>query len=90
MDLVASLYKAGKTVLTERRPSNESVEQASQEKKKMGSSAPTPTQDVELDQVLFLNVPVLNIFLYLLRLVIGFLGARSGSIASFLAAWESP
>nr|XP_050043543.2 piggyBac transposable element-derived protein 3-like [Dermacentor andersoni] len=52
MDLAASLCKAGKTALKKRgRPSNESVEQASDEKKKRGPSAPTPTQDVRLDQV---------------------------------------
>ncbi|XP_077551293.1 uncharacterized protein LOC144164981 [Haemaphysalis longicornis] len=52
MELAASLCKAGKTVVKKRgRPSNESVEQASQEKKKRGPTAPTPTQDVRLDQV---------------------------------------
>ncbi|XP_065300179.1 uncharacterized protein [Dermacentor albipictus] len=52
MDLAASLCKAGKTALKKQgRPSNESVEQASDQKKKRGPSAPTPTQDVRLDQV---------------------------------------
>nr|XP_037282361.1 piggyBac transposable element-derived protein 3-like [Rhipicephalus microplus] len=50
MDLAASLCKAGKTVVKKRgRPSNESIEQASQEKKKSGATA--PTKDVRLDQV---------------------------------------
>nr|XP_037273534.1 piggyBac transposable element-derived protein 2-like [Rhipicephalus microplus] len=52
MDLAASLCKAGKTVVKKRgRPSNESIEQASQEKRKRGPTDPAPTKDVRLDQV---------------------------------------
>ncbi|KAL3182697.1 hypothetical protein MRX96_034607 [Rhipicephalus microplus] len=52
MDLAASLCKAGKTVVKKRgRPSNESIEQASQEKRKRGPTAPALTEDVRLDQV---------------------------------------
>ncbi|KAL3227604.1 hypothetical protein MRX96_024067 [Rhipicephalus microplus] len=55
MDLAASLCKAGKTVVKKRgRPSNESIEQASKEKRKRGPTAPASTKDVRLDQVLFL------------------------------------
>lgn len=55
MDLAASLCKAGKTVVKKRgRPSIGSIEQASQEKRKRGPTAPAPTEDVRLDQVLFL------------------------------------
>ncbi|XP_070385590.1 uncharacterized protein [Dermacentor albipictus] len=50
MDLAVSLCKAGKTALKKRgRPSNESIEQACDEKKEKRPS--TPTQDVRLDQV---------------------------------------
>ncbi|XP_037521099.1 uncharacterized protein LOC119397791 [Rhipicephalus sanguineus] len=52
MSLATSLCKAGKTQLKKRgRPSNGSVEQGIQMKKKRGPSGPTPTQDVRLDQV---------------------------------------
>ncbi|XP_075726345.1 uncharacterized protein LOC119165464 [Rhipicephalus microplus] len=52
MNVAASLGKAGKTVVKKRgRPSNESIEQASQEKRKRGPTAPAPTKDVRLDQV---------------------------------------
>lgn len=52
MDLATSLCKAGKKQLKKRgRPSNGSVEQAIEIKKKRGPSAPTPTQDVRLDEV---------------------------------------
>lgn len=52
MDLATSLCKAGKKQLKKRgRPSNGSVEQGIEMKKKRGPSAPTPTQDVRLDEV---------------------------------------
>ncbi|XP_070378879.1 uncharacterized protein [Dermacentor albipictus] len=51
MDLAASLCKAGKTALKKQgRPSNESIEQACDEKKKKKAPS-TPTQDVRLDHV---------------------------------------
>ncbi|XP_077532351.1 uncharacterized protein LOC144144695 [Haemaphysalis longicornis] len=50
MDLAASLCKDGKAVVKKRgRPINDSVERASQEKKKRGPTV--PAQDVRLDQV---------------------------------------